>query len=75
MEALCGTAVHLQTLDGRPLAVPINAPISLQQVGAASVNTCLGHALAANEGVGILVCWPAVVGGFEQIDQPARFSS
>ncbi|KAI7838345.1 hypothetical protein COHA_007913 [Chlorella ohadii] len=31
VEALCGTAVHLQTLDGRPLAVPINAPISLQQ--------------------------------------------
>ena len=33
VEALCGTAVHLQTLDGRPLTVPINTPISLQQVG------------------------------------------
>jgi hypothetical protein len=31
VEALCGTAVHLQTLDGRPLSVPINSPISLQQ--------------------------------------------
>ena len=40
VEALCGTAVHLQTLDGRPLTVPINTPISLQQVrlGACSLD-------------------------------------
>ena len=40
VDALCGTAVHLQTLDGRPLTVPINTPISLQQVrlGACSLD-------------------------------------